>query len=176
MLKHETVKYLGTEAVVERRYDTTLLHVETAARGLLRIRIGSSLTVAAVFGLSLGCVGSEVLASTMTVGDFTLIGAYIVRLAQPLEALGFAARDLSQGIGFLEKMLQLMDEPAETSAHREGRAPDPRGALLVERVHFSYRPGHPVLQDVSFCASPGQTIGQERLRKVLAVSYSVSPL
>lgn len=49
----------------------------------------------------------------MTVGDFVLINIYVQRLMQPLETIGFAIRDISQDIAFLQKMLELFREKAE---------------------------------------------------------------
>ncbi len=56
----------------------------------------------------------------MTIGDFVLINSYVARLVQPLEQMGLAARDVSQALAFLEKMLDMFRE--SLSSTRRTRA------------------------------------------------------
>ncbi len=95
----------------------------------------------------------------MTVGDFVLVNAYVVRLVQPLEMLGFAVRDMAQGLAFLGSLLDLFREQrkSESTAERPaGRAT--HGELVFEDVSFSYRQERPILQDVSFRVPAGRTV------------------
>jgi len=95
----------------------------------------------------------------MTVGGLVLVHTYIVRLVQPLEMLGYAVRDMSQGIAFLEQMLALLRERREGEPQRSStparRCP---GELAFEHVSFAYGPQRPVLSDVSFHVPAGRTV------------------
>jgi ATP-binding cassette subfamily B protein len=89
-----------------------------------------------------------------------LINTYVSRLIQPLEALGLAARDVSQAIAFLEKMLDIFREAPEadppalvTEARRRA------GSIAFENVTFSYKPDRTTLSDVSFNVPAGRTLG-----------------
>ena len=58
-----------------------------------------------------------------------------------------------------ERVFQLIDRAPEWQDAPGARTlPRVEGEVVFDRVHFSYEPGKPVLQDVSFTAHPGQTI------------------
>lgn len=163
LLNYETVKYFDAEPVVSNRYDYALGQTEFAWRALLKRRTVNGLAVAGIFagslGFSLYYASQDVMRGSMTAGDFVLINAYVVRLAQPLEMLGYAVRDIAQGLAFLQKLLQLFRERTETdcvggSVH----GLDMRGELAFENVTFSYHENRAVLQDVSFRVPAGRTV------------------
>ena len=163
LVNFETVKYFDAEPVVSNRYDTALGRTESAWRRFFRRRAVNGVLVATIFALSLGAAliyaANDVMRGTMTVGGFVLINAYIARLVQPLEALGFAVRDIAQGLAFLERMLDLFRETPEGDLrHAEPYETDPLGALIFHNVSFSYRHDQPVLKGVSFFVPPGRTV------------------
>src|SRR5262249_7813180 len=102
LLNYETVKYFHAEPSICSRYDSKLSDKEQAWRRVLRLKAGQSAALSSIFAASmatsLGYAGYEVLHGTMTIGDFVLINTYVSRLIQPLEAMGLAARDVSQAI------------------------------------------------------------------------------
>ncbi len=163
LLNHETVKYFDAEAVVCHRYDAALTRTESAWRRFFRNYAANGLIVATIFALSLAVsllyAARGVASGTMTVGDFVLVNAYVVRLVQPLEMLGFAVRDVAQGLAFLGSLLNLFREHAEegsTGEHAAGRAS--HGELVFEGVSFAYRQERPILQNVSFAVPAGRTV------------------
>jgi ABC-type transport system involved in Fe-S cluster assembly fused permease/ATPase subunit len=117
LLNYETVKYFGGEKAVSGSFDGATGKQETAVHRLLRLRVANGLVVATIFTASLGgslaLAGGEVLSGAMTLGDFVLINTYVARLVQPLEVIGFAIRDVSQGLAFLRRMLEMFTERAE---------------------------------------------------------------
>jgi len=163
LLNYETVKYFNAEPVIEKKYDSSLNDMEVAWKRLLGIHAINGLVIATIFGVSLAlCISytaHRVLQKEMTVGDFVLINGYLMRLIQPIEAIGYAVREMSQGLAFLRKMLELFDEPSEhdkSGAHDTGL--ESRGEISFEGVSFSYDPKRFVLKDVSFTASAGKTV------------------
>jgi ATP-binding cassette subfamily B protein len=163
LVNFETVKYFDAEPVVSHRYDTALGRTESAWRRFFRRRAVNGVLVATIFALSLGTAllfsVNDVMRGAMTVGGFVLINSYITRLVTPLEALGFAVRDIAQGLAFLEKMLELFRETPEGDLrHTEPYETDPLGALIFHNVSFSYRHAQPVLKGVSFYVPPGRTV------------------
>lgn len=160
---HEVIKYFDAEAVVCNRYDVALSRTESAWRRFFNEYAINGLIVATIFGLSLGVsliYGTrDVMRGAMTVGDFVLINAYVVRLVQPLEMLGFAVRDIAQGLAFLGSMLALFREKTEgsSSSATSKCTSATRGELTFEDVSFSYRQEQPVLEGVSFRIPAGKT-------------------
>lgn len=171
LLNYEAIKYFDAERTVYEKYDKALHRTEDAWLLFYRRRASNTLVVGAIFatsvGAALGLAGYEVLRGTMTVGEFVLINSYMLRITVPLEMLGHAVRDVSQGIAFLQKMIELFEEPPETT----GRVADLRPqtlsdassrpaqvALAFENVTFSYGSQRTVLKDVSFTVPPGKVL------------------
>lgn len=163
LINAETVKYFDAEPVVSQRYDSALSQTEVAWRRFFSSYAANGVIVATIFALSLGVsllfAFRDVTRGAMSVGDFVLINAYVVRLVQPLEMLGFAVRDVAQGLAFLSSMLALLRQKTETDLCATGhQLQTSRGELAFECVTFGYRQERVVLKDVSFKVSAGQTV------------------
>lgn len=163
LLNYETVKYFAGESAICSRYDRTLERTERSWRALLHLRARYGLVLATIYavciGVSLGYASREVLEGTMTLGDFVLVNVYITNLYRPLEAIGAAAREVSQALAFLEKMLQTFDEQPEPDYAAALVPPTQmKGALAFERVSFSYRGERQVLQELTFSVPACRTL------------------
>jgi ABC-type transport system involved in Fe-S cluster assembly fused permease/ATPase subunit len=163
LLNYETVKYFDAEGVVYEKYDRALARTESAWGLFYLRRTSNSLVVGVIFAVSLmaalGMAGYEVVRGTMTIGEFVLINTYMLRITVPLEMLGYAVRDVSQGLAFLQKMLELFREQPELDAVASETLTDSaRGELVFDHVNFSYRSDRPVLRDVSFSVPAGRTV------------------
>lgn len=184
----ETIKYFSAESVVCRRYDNAQERCEAWWRVFYRKRAITGLTVGGIFVVSLAWslswATSDVMRGAMTVGELVLVNTYVLRLVQPLSALGIAIRDISQGLAFLDKMLELFREPVESAVVKvkERQQHDAgHGEVVFENVTFSYRPGQVVLKDVSFTVRAGRTVavvgasgsGKSSLSRLLFRLYEV---
>jgi ABC-type transport system involved in Fe-S cluster assembly fused permease/ATPase subunit len=162
LLNQETVKYFDAERIVCQRYDEVLSRTESAWRIFFSKRAANGLMVASIFAISLGFsliyAARDVMRGAMTVGDFIMVNAYIVRLAQPLEMVGMAIRDLAQSLGFLSGMLRLLQEKPEGATPSVPGEAAPMGGLTFERVSFSYKEERRILTDVSFHLPAGKTL------------------
>lgn len=137
LLNQEAVKYFDAEPFVCRRYDAALGAVESAWRSFFARRVANGLMIAAIFAVSLGFslvhAANEVARGTMTIGDFLLVNAYIARLVQPLEMLGYAVRDVAQSLAFLDSMLALFRATTEDSVRPAQPVHHARRTGLSER-------------------------------------------
>jgi len=105
--------------------------------------------------------GLRVLDSTLTVGVLAAFIQYTRRFFQPLQDLSEKFNLLQSAMASSERVFALLDEPVTVREPETPVAlPRPvRGAVRFEDVWFRYSPDGPwVLKDVSFTASPGQTI------------------
>lgn len=163
LLNYETIKYFDAEPVVARRYDAALGNTERAWGTFYTSRLINGVAISSIFALSLGTAlylaTHDVMRGTMTVGDFVLVNAYVLRLVQPLELIGFAVRDTSQGLAFLQSLLDLLGEAPEKDAKRIVPGEEPaQSQLTFEHVSFRYRADTPILRDVSFTVPAGSTV------------------
>ncbi|MCU0949638.1 MAG: ABC transporter ATP-binding protein/permease [Burkholderiaceae bacterium] len=94
--------------------------VEAGWRRLNVARVRVGLWMAGIFILAtssaLMLAAEAVLRGALSAGGFVLMAAYMLQIVRPLEQLGNAARDLAQALGFVESMLQLLDQPVESSS------------------------------------------------------------
>ncbi len=163
LLNYETVKLFTGEARVRRRYLDALRNTEDHWTELYRRRMQNGLAVAGIFALSLGMslyvAANAVAEGTMSVGDFVLVNAYVIQLVMPLERIGFAYRDIVQGISFIDKMAELFREEPEP-CQVTGQTPVDPGPkeLMFDHVSFGYDLDRPILRNVSFSVPPGGTL------------------
>jgi ATP-binding cassette subfamily B protein len=118
-------------------------------------------------------------AGRMTVGDLVLIQAYLFRLTQPLEQLGYAVRELSQGMANLDRLLTLLRERPESDDARS-HTPQPHGKITFNNVSFTHaRASCPTLEELNFTIEPGTIVaivgrngaGKSTLGRLLLRSY-----
>ena len=105
--------------------------------------------------------GLRVLDATLTVGVLAAFIQYTRRFFQPLQDLSEKFNLLQSAMASSERVFALLDEPVTVREPEHPRALSRpvRGEVRFEGVWFRYRPDGPwVLRDVSFTASPGQTI------------------
>jgi ATP-binding cassette subfamily B protein len=163
LLNYETVKYFGNEAHEARRYDESLTRYERAyvrsETTLNMLNAGQAAIIAVGLTLVMLLAAQGVIGQTMTVGDFVLVNTYLIQLYMPLNILGFAYREIKQGLTDTEAMFELLDEAQEVAD-----APDAvplaagPGALRFEDVRFGYRPDRVILKGVSFTVPPGRML------------------
>jgi ATP-binding cassette, subfamily B, multidrug efflux pump len=105
--------------------------------------------------------GLRALSGTITVGVLAAFIQLTRRFFQPLQDLSEKFNLLQSAMASSERVFELLDQPVTvTPAAAPVRLPVPaRGEVRFEHVWFRYSPDGPwVLRDVSFTASPGQTI------------------
>jgi ATP-binding cassette subfamily B protein len=105
--------------------------------------------------------GLRVLDHTLTVGVLAAFIQYTRRFFQPLQDLSEKFNLLQSAMASSERVFALVDEPVTVrEPERPVALPRPvRGAVRFEGVWFRYSSDGPwVLKDISFTASPGQTI------------------
>lgn len=163
LLNSETIKFCVAEQAVCHRYDSALGTTEAAWRAFYRHRVKYGLAVALVLATSLGAslyfAAGDVRLGAMTIGDFVLVHAYILRLIQPLELLGYAVRDIAQGVGYLQALLLLLREPSERD-HRTAKTTHgiAHGELVFDNVSFAYQEKRTLLRNISFAVPAGHTV------------------
>jgi ABC-type transport system involved in Fe-S cluster assembly fused permease/ATPase subunit len=163
LLNFETVKYFTAEPVIRARLDRALMQSEQDWMRFYSARVRNAALVATVFAAFLAptmvYAVYQVTTEAMTVGTFVLVNAYLLQLVAPVEMIGAATQTLSQGLSFLERMLELFRENAEPPASPKAVPLQGPGKLVFDRVSVGYNANQPTLQDVSFVLPAGGTLG-----------------
>ena len=101
----------------------------------------------------------EVVAGQMTLGDFTMVNAYLIQLFVPLNALGFVYREIRQSLVNVERLFGLLeDEPAIKDAPNAKSLAIPSGQVQFKDVHFSYNAERPILKGIDLTIPAGHTV------------------
>ncbi|MEO0436239.1 MAG: ABC transporter ATP-binding protein/permease [Pseudomonadota bacterium] len=183
-LNYETVKYFNAESLEAQRFDQELGGLEAARRknrfSLFTLNSGQAIIIACAQGAMLAMAAFEVRAGSMSVGDFVLVNQFMIQLFLPLSFLGFLYREIKSSLANIERLFALLnlnssvvDKPdAQPLASAVRR-------IAFDNVSFAYESERPILKNVSFEVSEGETVaivgpsgaGKSTLLKLLMRFY-----
>lgn len=163
LLNYETVKYFNNEEFEAQRYDEDLQEWERARLNnrlsLAALNTGQALIIGVALIVIMAMAVQEVASGAITLGDFTMINAYLIQLFIPLNALGFVYREIRQALVNVERLFGLLGEPAAvTDAPDAGQLSTAGGSVRFESVRFGYQPDRTILHDVSFEIPAGHKV------------------
>ncbi|BFM08709.1 ABCB family ABC transporter ATP-binding protein/permease [Halioxenophilus aromaticivorans] len=163
LLNFETVKYFNNEGFEADRYDQDLIGWAQARRknrlSLFTLNGGQALIIAVSQTLMIGMAANAVTQGDMTLGDFTLINAFMMQLFLPLNFLGFVYREIKASLANIEQMFALLDEkPTVIDTPDAPTLNTHQGRVEFDKLWFSYSPDRPILKGVSFAIEPGQKV------------------
>ncbi len=186
LLNYETVKYFGNERFEAERYDRDLEAWESARLknrlSLATLNSGQALIIGITITVIMFMAVRQVGSGEITLGDLTMINAYMIQLFIPLNMLGFVYREIRQSLVSVERMFGLLEQQPTVVDSDDARPLQPNGgAIRFEGVNFAYHPRRPILQDVSFELPAGHKIaivgpsgsGKSTLARLLFRFYDV---
>ncbi len=107
--------------------------------------------------------GLQVATGQITLGSIQAFIQYVRQFNQPLTQVAAMYNNLQSGVASAERVFDLLDAEEESPDPRVALpSPDGQSAFFgrveFEHVNFSYRPGTPVIEDLSLVAEPGSTV------------------
>jgi ATP-binding cassette subfamily B protein len=104
--------------------------------------------------------GSAVISGSMDVGVMVAFIFYVQRFFDPIRSLSMQYTVMQRAMAAGYRIFEVLDVPVQI-ADKPGATPldGADGSVAFKNVTFGYRPGMPILHDVSFRAEPGQMIG-----------------
>lgn len=163
LINYETVKYFGNERWEARRYDDNLRIWEKASIknlvSLAFLNIGQGVIIGGGLTILMVMAAQEVVAGTMTLGDFVMVNAFLIQLYIPLNFLGTIFREVKHCLTDMERMFELMDAAPEVSDPENAAVLDSRDvSVRFEHVEFSYNEDRGILHDVDFEVPAGRKV------------------
>jgi ATP-binding cassette subfamily B protein len=162
------------------RYESAYVKSETT---LNMLNAGQATIMAVGLTITMLLAGRGIADGSMSIGDLVMVNTYLIQLYQPLNILGFAYREIKQGLTDMEQMFALLDVPAEV---RDALDATPlalgAGEIRFEDVRFGYRPDREILKGISFTVPPGRLLaivgptgaGKSTISRLLFRFYDVT--
>ncbi len=160
----EVVKAFGAEERETLRFDQSL-------RGFSKLFVRSMRSLAWLntgqeFIMNAGLVAMAMLAAygaaggRMSAGDITAVVLILINIYRPLNILGFAWREIKQGMVDMEKLFALLDiKPGVADRLNAQPLANPQGAIRFEDVGFRHEGRQAGLKDINLTIEPGQYVG-----------------
>ena len=157
------VQAYGREAHEDERFQTHARRSfhNTLEASILQLRFTPTvnLVMAVATGAAAWYGATQVLAHRITAGDLLVFLAYLRATASPVRQFAKMAGVVGKASVAAERLGDLFRAESEVMDPPAGRAPHVcLGRIQFLDVSFAYEPGRPILQGISFIASPGQTI------------------
>jgi ATP-binding cassette, subfamily B, fatty acid transporter len=162
------VKTFGHQAAAReqfRRLNDDVYHASFGAQFFSGL-VGPATTFIGNLGyVAVAVVGGlQVATGQITLGSIQAFIQYVRQFNAPLSQVAGMYNTLQSGVASAERVFDLLDEPEEspdpepTPARANGQRPGSGGRIEFQHVNFAYRPGTPVIQDLSLVAEPGSTV------------------
>jgi ATP-binding cassette, subfamily B, bacterial len=96
----------------------------------------------------------------MTLGELTLVLAYLGQVFGPLQSISKNISELQSSIASIDRVFSVLDEEKEVEDTPHAvHLPRVKGSFEFKNVSFSYDKERPTLKDVSFKVRPGDRVG-----------------
>ena len=95
----------------------------------------------------------------MEVGDLVMFFFLANLFFDPVQVIGNQLNQAFMAMAGAERLFRMLDQNPEWVDVADAKPlPVIRGRVEFQAVHFEYKPGRPVLTDISFTAEPGQSV------------------
>ena len=158
-----TVQSMRREAVNFDLYDEKVqenlgAHLKSAQMAQVMVPIVDTLTGAAM-GIVIVVGGFQVLDGALDVGVMVAFLFYVQRFFDPIRSLTIQYSVMQRAMASGKRIFEVLDVPLAIDDAPDALNPDTiDGSVEFRDVTFSYVEDQPVLQNVSFSVSPGETV------------------
>ncbi|OBK52568.1 ABC transporter ATP-binding protein [Mycobacterium sp. 1081908.1] len=102
--------------------------------------------------------GLQVASGQITLGSIQAFIQYLRQFNAPVSQVAGMYNTLQSGVASAERVFDLLDEPEEPPDPERALPRSGGGRVEFQHVNFAYRPGTPVIHDLSLVAEPGSTV------------------
>ena len=156
----KTIRAYGREEAVQARFDqrnteAVDAYTKAEANGTLT---GPSVNFISNLSLSLVCLFGSLLFldGKVLLGDLSAFVLYSKKFSGPINEFANILAEIQSAFAAAERVFGLIDaKPEEPDAADAAVLADAEGDVKLDNVDFSYDPGKPIIEDLSFHARPG---------------------
>jgi len=157
------VQVHGREAEEASRFGEA--NKRTLRQGLRTVKLEASLERSSEIMIAIGTglvlwFGTErVMSGILTPGDLLVFTSYLASMYKPLRKISQVASRVSKARVCAERVFALLNVDDRVHVSKNAvEAPRFEGRVSFRHIEFEYRPGVPILSDVSVTVKPGQTL------------------
>jgi ATP-binding cassette subfamily B protein len=155
----KVIKAFNLETAVRDQVYESIASVERASNKLARVSNRSTPLMEALGGVAIATVfvygGYRVLVLNLPPGElFSFITAFLLAY-EPAKRIARLNIDLHNALTGVQVLFDVLDIPDRRQDAAKPAIAVTRGAIEFDRVSFAYKPGSPVLRQLSFTAQPG---------------------
>jgi subfamily B ATP-binding cassette protein MsbA len=148
----------GERLVFARGAHKLFRNVATTMTGVSGVGAFAQLVVGAIAVIMILIGGRSVLGQSMTLGQFVQYVFFVGLVALPVINIASIGTQITEALAGLDRIYELRRMTTEDAEDATRKPLGPiRGDVAFEHVTFAYKPGVPVLKDVSFQARAGST-------------------
>ena len=152
---HERAKGHGTVAIRRAMEDSQWWSRERLEASLERM---SEIMIAIGTGLVLWFGTERVMTGILTPGDLLVFTSYLAAMYKPLRKIAQVVTRVSKAKVCAERVFALLAVDERVRVSRSAvAAPRFQGRVGFRHIHFAYRAGIPVVEDVSVTIRPGRS-------------------
>ena len=156
----KTIRAYGREDAVQARFDqrnteAVDAYTKAEANGTLT---GPSVNFISNLSLSLVCLFGSLLFldGKVLLGDLSAFVLYSKKFSGPINEFANILAEIQSAFAAAERVFGLIDaKPEQPDAADAAVLADAEGDVKLDNVDFSYDPGKPIIEDLSFHARPG---------------------
>ncbi|TAK10925.1 MAG: ABC transporter ATP-binding protein [Anaerolineae bacterium] len=104
--------------------------------------------------------GQQIVAGTLSLGQWQEFSLYLIYLFFPVAQLGFVITQMGQAAASASRLFEILDAQSDVT-DKDGAItlPNAEGDVAFENVTFRYySSGEPVLKNINFATRPGETV------------------
>ncbi len=160
---HALVKVFGREAEARAEFareNEELYQAAFKAQFLSGVIMPGMMFIGNLTYVGIAVLGGLMVAGgQLRLGDVQAFIQYSQQFTQPLAQLGGMAAVVQSGTASAERVFRLLDEDEQDPDAADAPPPaDGAGTIGFENVAFSYSPDRPLIRNLSFTVTPGQTV------------------
>ncbi len=129
------------------------------------VRLSATLTPTIEFVAAIGVTmilwfgGNSVINGDITAGALVAFLTYAVNISNPIKRLSKVIAHIQRALAAADRVFDVLDMPEDIKNLPEAKTlPHVKGNVQFQNVSFAYNQDEPILDNVSFAATPGQVV------------------